>query len=176
MEWLFGDPTYVYIGLLIVVAILGGMYVSTVKKEFLWATAGALGLIGLVFLADYLVVTDREAVRRTIDAGIAALEANDLYSVIDLLAPSAEATRQRASWALNEVRFTRVRVSGVKITIHHEQNPPTAEARFFAVFRYVDRSGSSVYGAYAADFRVIFEKVDDRWLLTDHYEWQTAGL
>ncbi|GAB4139501.1 hypothetical protein [Thermopirellula anaerolimosa] len=176
MEWLFGDPTYLYIGLLIVAAILGGMFISTVRKEFLWGVVGTIGLAGLVFLADYLVTTDREAVQQTIDAGIAALEANDLYSVLDLLAPSAEATRQRASWALDQVRFTRVRVSGVKITIRRDTDPPTAEARFFAVFRYVDRSGSNVYGAYAANFRVLFEKVDDRWLLTDHYEWQTAGL
>lgn len=176
MEWLFGDPTYLYIGLLMAVAILGGMFISTVKKEFLWSAAATVGLIALVFLADYLVTTDREAVQQTIDVGITALEANDLYSILDLLAPSAEATRQRASWALNQVRFTRVRVSGVQITIHRDTQPPTAEARFFAVFRYVDRSGSNVYGAYAANFRVLFEKVDDRWLLTDHYEWQTAGL
>ncbi|NMC19244.1 MAG: hypothetical protein GYA33_02390 [Thermogutta sp.] len=176
MEWLFEDPTYLYVGLLIVVAILGGMYVSTVKKEFLWAAAGAAGLIGLVYLADYLVVTDREAVQETIDAGIAALEANDLYSVLDLLAPSAEAARRLASWGLDQIRITRVNVSGVKITIRRDASPPTAEARFFAVCRYVDKSGSNAYEAYAANFRVVFEKVDDRWLLTDDYEWHRAGL
>ncbi len=176
MEWLFADPTYLYVVLLIVAAVLLGMFISTVRKEFLWATVAVAVTIGLVFLADYLVITDREAVQQTIDVGIVALEANDLYSVLELLAPSAEATRQRASWALDQVRFTRVRVSGVKITIDRDKTPPRAEARFFAVFRYVDRSGSNVYGAYAANFRVIFEKVDDRWLLTDHYEWQVAGL
>lgn len=178
MDWLFDDPTVVIIVLVAVEALLGLFYVATLQKPFLWAIAGFGGLLGAVVLADFLVVTDREQVQETIRQGVQALRDNDLERVLSFLAPSAEKTRERAIWAMNLVRFTGVNVSDVKIRIDSSTNPPTAEVRFFAVFRYEfrERTTEAIYEVYAAKFTVMFEKVGDRWLLTDHYEYEVVHL
>lgn len=178
MQWLFEDPTLVIVGIVFVEAILGAFFVSTVRKEFLWAMVAMLVPLAGVLLADYLVVTDREAIELTIREGVAALEANDLDRVLALLSPSAVKTRERATWALGIVRFNSIQVSDLKVQVNRLSQPPTAEVRFFAVFRYEfkEPTPEAVYDVYAAKFKVLFEKVKDRWLLTDHYEYEVAHL
>lgn len=178
MDWLFEDPTLVIVAIVVAQAILGAFFISTVKKGFLWAMAALVVPLAGVLLADYLVVTDREAVQLTIRDGVAALEANDLDRVLTFLAPSAVNTRERATWALGLVRFSNIQVSDLKIQINRLTQPPTAEVRFFAVFRYEfkEPTPEAIHDIYAARFKVLFEKVENRWLLTDHYEYEVARL
>jgi hypothetical protein len=178
MDWLFEDPTLVIVAIVVAQAILGAFFISTVKKGFLWAMAALVVPLAGVLLADYLVVTDREAVELTIRDGVAALEANDLDRVLTFLAPSAVNTRERATWALGLVRFSNIQVSDLKIQINRLTQPPTAEVRFFAVFRYEFKEPTPevIHDIYAARFKVLFEKVENRWLLTDHYEYEVARL
>lgn len=178
MTWLFEDPTPAILTIVMIEAILGLFYVATVQKGFLWAMGGFATLLGAVILADYFVVTDREEVQETIRQGVSALRDNDLPRVLTFLSPSAVKTRDRAIWAMNLVRFTNVSISDLKIEINRDATPPTAEVRFFAVFRYEfrEKTAEAIYEAYAAKFTVIFEKVDGRWLLTDHYEYEVGRL
>jgi len=178
LSWIVDDPTPVVVIIVIVEAILGLFFVATVQKPFLWGMGGAAVVLGLVLLADYLVITDREAVEQTIREGVSALRDNDLERVLTFLSPSAVKTRERAIWAMNLVRFTGIHISDLKIEVNPRTNPPTAEARFFAVFRYEfrEKTAEHIYEAYAARFTVLFEKVNNRWLLTDHYEYEAARL
>lgn len=178
MDWLFEDPTLVIVAIVVTQAILGAFFLATVKKAFLWAMAGLLVPLAGVLVADYLVVTDREAIESTIRNGVEALEANDLDRVLTFLSPTAVKTRERATWALGIVKFSNIRISDLKIQINRLTQPPTAEVRFFAVFRYEfkEPTPEAIYDVYAARFKVLFEKVDDRWLLTDHYEYEVAHL
>ena len=178
MSWLFEDPTPVLVGIIVVEAILGAFYVSTLRKEFLWAILGMLVPLGGILLADALVVTDREAIQATISEGVAALEANDLERALKLVSPSAREVRQLASWAMAVIKFTSIHVSDVQISINHLQEPPTAEVRFFAVCRYEFKQPTqeALYDAYAGKFRVVFQKIDGKWLLTDQFEYETANI
>ncbi|MGQ9505197.1 MAG: hypothetical protein ACUVQG_11560 [Thermogutta sp.] len=178
MDWLFEDPTILIVVIVIAQAILGAFFLSTVKKEFLWGMAGLLVPLAGVLVADYLVVTDREAIELTIRYGVDALEDNDLDRVLTFLSPTAVKTRERATWALGIVKFSSIRISDLKIQVNRLTQPPTAEVRFFAVFRYEfkEPTPEAVHDIYAARFKVLFEKVNDRWLLTDHYEYEVAHL
>ncbi len=178
MRWLVEDPTIPIVAIVIVEAVLAAFFVSTLKKAFLWAMAGMVVPLAGILLADYLVVTDREAIEATIRKGVSALEANDLDQVLTFLSPSAVKTRERAQWAMSLVTFTSVRISDLQIQVNKLTQPPTAEVRFFAVFRYEFKEPmpEAIYDIYAARFKVLMEKVDDRWLLTDHYEYEIVHL
>lgn len=177
MLWLTENPTPILFVGIFVVAVLAALFVTTVRKEFLWGIAGVLVLMGGAMLVDWLVVTDRELIEQTIDGGVAALEANDLDRVLTFLSPSAQKTRQRAQWALGAVEFQNVNISNLEIEVNQHTSPPTADVRFHGVFRYRETvSPDQFQGLYSARFEVEFEKIDGRWLITDHYEYEATPL
>jgi hypothetical protein len=129
----------------------------------------ALGL-GLLF-AERMVVTDREAIRSTLDAGAHSLMTNDVGKVLQYIAPDATSLQDRARSIMSQISFKEARVSGdVDIDLRETQNPPTATAKFFAKAVLRERSGGRAAGMPPeAIERVVAElrKVDGRWLITD---------
>ncbi len=172
MTWLTEDPTWVIVIGILVEAALGFVVVMQYRRELLWAMGGVALVVALLVGVEAYIVTDREQVEATLDAGVAALEANDQTRVEALLAPSATKTRGRVAWALATVEFTEIHLSDLEILVKPHTEPPTATATFDAFFHFNDRTGMIPYRNYGSRIKMDLEQIGDRWLVTDHWEYE----
>jgi len=170
MGWLLEDSTPVLFAGIVAELVLAIAFTQTRRGGMLAAMAGVLLLVGAVALIERCVVTDREAVEQTLHRAAAALVAGDLDRVYQYVAAEAQYTRQRAAWALDRVDFFAIKLRDMEVTINRLTNPPVAEARFRAVFRFRDKLDQFPYNSYELGFTVELEKAGDRWLVTDHIE------
>ncbi len=166
------NPAPIIFAGIVLEAMLATAFVSTRRGSVLLAMLGVLVLVLGGVALERLVVTDAERVEATLDGAAAALEANSLQQLEPYLARNAAETRGRAAYALGAVEITGVRISHLEIDINRLTSPPTAEARFHGVVNYQDRTGMIPYRTYAAQFVVGLELEDDRWVITDHIEYQ----
>jgi len=171
MSWLMENPVAI-IGA--VVCVEFALAAALFRSGKVWVL-GVMALtavfgFGLLF-AERLIVTDREAIRNTLDAGAHALLTNDVNKVYPYIAPDATALRDKARSVMSQLSFREARVAGdVEIEIHGDQTPPTATAKFFARAAIREGSRGSLAGMPAeAVERVVAElrKDDGRWLITD---------
>jgi ketosteroid isomerase-like protein len=149
-------------------AILAVMLVRTGRGVLLGAMAAVGVAVGIGLLVERLVVTDRKLVARTIDGAAAALEANDLARLLELIAPDAAQTRDAATLALQEGEFRRVRLYQLEITVVRTTSPPTAKATFNVIATGKDRRGE--FGELTRPLRmtVRLRRESGRWLITGH--------
>jgi len=157
-------------------AVLGFLVLTPRRGWLLGPIVGVLLLtLGGVWL-ERIVVTEPERVEITLDDLAAALKTNNLAKVQSYIAPSANWTRSRAAWALGMVTVTDTRIHNLKITINKLASPPTAEARFDGVIFFRGKTIDLGHDRYPAEFTVEFEQNGDRWLVTDHIEYEQAHL
>jgi hypothetical protein len=137
------------------------------RGSLIWAMLGVavLTLAGLGL--ERFVVTDREAVAMTLDAGAAAAEANDLNRLLACIAPDAQKPRNFARWVLSQATLQEARVRDLEVSINRLTSPPTARARFMAVGRGRDRAGQLPYEVFARQVTVTLRQEGNRWLATD---------
>jgi hypothetical protein len=150
-------------------AILAVILVRTGRGVLLAAMAAVAVAVGIGLLVERLVVTDRKLVAQTIDGAAAALEANDLPRLLELLAPDAAETRQAASQVLQEGEFIQVRIYGLEVNVVRTTSPPTARATFNVIATGKDRRG--VLGQQPLPpFKLIVRLrwESGRWLITGH--------
>jgi hypothetical protein len=149
-------------------AVLAVALLQTRRGYLLWAMIGvaAVGLVGLV--VERLVVTDREAIENTLDAAVAAAEANDVGRLLDCISPTAENTRADARWMLSRVEVRSAYIHKLEITINQLTSPPTARAHFQVIGQGTDRKGEFPYQSYARAATVELRLEDDRWLVTGY--------
>ena len=153
-------------------AILAAILVTTRRGALLWAMVSVLGLVLAGLVVERVVVTEQERVEMAMDGLLAALNSNDLNRLLsEYIAPDAATTRTRASWALGRVEVQRANYHNLRITINRLTSPITAEAQFDGMISYRDRLGEIPYGNYMAHFEMELEKRDERWLVTDHVEY-----
>jgi len=157
----------------LVVGILGAMVcgvalLRTGRGIYLLALGGVilatLGFVGL----EWLVVTEVERVEETIEAGAAAFEADDLPTVLDFCAPEAEAPRHAARHALATARFTRVKITELKVSINRLTSPPSATAEVTVLVSGHPRRGGFEEMSQPFGLRLFLQSRDGRWLVTDY--------
>lgn len=170
MEWWVEDPTPILFAGIVAELVLALVFAHTRRPGVLAAMIGVLFLVGAAVLVERFVVTEREAVEQTLDGAAGALVAGDLARVYTYVSPSANYTRERAAWALDRVDFYAIKLRNMEIEINRLTNPPVAQARFRAVFRFRDRLDEFPYNSYELGFTVELEKIGDRWLVSDHVE------
>jgi hypothetical protein len=141
------------------------LLLRTGQGKWLWAILGVGLLVLLGLLVERLVVTEREAVQRTLDAAVAAVEASDLGRLLECVSPAAERTRSDARWMLNRVEVRTARIRDVEITINRLTSPPTAKAKFRAIGTGRDRMGQFPYETFVQPVTVDLRKEGDRWLI-----------
>ncbi len=157
-------------------AVLGVMLFTTRRGLLVAPMVGVLLLVvGGVWL-ERAYVTETERVEATLDEIAAALKTNDLAKVQSFLAPTAQQTRQRAAWALGLVEVTDAKIRNLTITINHLTSPPTAEAKFDGIIFFRGKTISVGHDRYPATFTVELEQDGDRWLVTDHFEYEQVSL
>ena len=99
VDWLYEGRLSVYI--LLGVTALALLYLAwqTRRRSFFIASGLVVGLIGLYFLLDKLVETDREQVRRKLLAMADAVKDHDTDGVVSLL------SSQFSVWGMNRAEF-----------------------------------------------------------------------
>jgi hypothetical protein len=149
-------------------AVLAVVLLRTGRGKTLWAMFGIGVFVLLGLLVERFVVTDRKAVIHTLDACVAAVEANDINRLLTYISPSAQQTQADARWVLGRFEVNRARVSGLEITINRLTNPPTANAKFQAVGQGRDRRGEIPYQGFAENVTVELRQEGGHWLVAGY--------
>ncbi|MEN6452339.1 MAG: hypothetical protein ABFC96_17750 [Thermoguttaceae bacterium] len=145
--------------------VLAILLSQTRRGVFLWAMLGVAAFVGAGLIVERLVVTDREGVEQTLDAAVAAAEANDINRLLPCISPSAESVRNQARMLLARVDVKSVWVRHLEIKIKRLTSPKTAEARFVATGQGNDRKGEAAYATYSAPVTMKFRLEGGRWLV-----------
>lgn len=149
-------------------AVLAIILLRTGQGRALWAMLGVAAFVFVGLLVERLVVTDHEGVSDTIDACVAAVEANDLNRLLEHVVPIAAEARADAQWAFGRFEFRAAHMSDPEITINQLASPPMATAKFHLLVAGRDRQGEVPYESYAQRVTVSFRKENGRWFVTDY--------
>ncbi len=172
MTVLLENPLPAILTGIVVLAILGVILIHTGRGIVL----GAMGAVVLLVLAlvglEWLVVTERERVEAAIDAGCAALEANDPDAVLACLAPQAQVTENTVRWAMQRVEIVQVKVTHLEIgQINELTSPPSVKVQLNARVEFRDRQGQFPYNHYPLELGLTLRRYNDRWLVASH-DWK----
>jgi hypothetical protein len=157
---------WLIIGITVEVALVIALLITR-RGNLLWAMLGTAVFTLLGLGVERLVVTDREAVRQTLDAGVAAARANSLERLLDCISPRAKLPQDYARTVLGRVQIEEAHIHDVEITVNRQVTPPTAVSRFLAVGKGQDRQGEIPYKAFAQRVIVNLHLEGARWLVTD---------
>jgi hypothetical protein len=152
---------------LVAEVVLGIMLWRTGRGVLLGAMGGVLVLaLGGVLLA-HLVVTDSKRIKVTLHEAAAAVEANDLARLNTYLTDDVANLRTLASFAMQRVTFTQVRLNKIELRIDQQTNPSTATAEIWVTVWFHDRKGEYPYESYPASGTVHLRRDGQRWLITN---------
>ncbi len=165
MTWLWDDPTLILSVGVLIEGLLGVVLFQTGRG---WVLAAMLGILVCVLAAvavEYFVVTPREEVENTLAEVAAALEANDLPSLLGYLADDGGQIRASATDALSRFKVREARIRNLRVTVDLRALPPRATADFHGLLTLDDPRGQVPYEHFARDFTVFLEQRSGRWLL-----------
>jgi hypothetical protein len=168
MNMLIESPWPWLLGGIVVEGVLAVMLLQTRRGTLLLAMAGVAIVTGLGLVAEHFVMTDRKAVRQTLDEGVAAVRANDLNRLLNCISPTAERARALSRYIFNRARFDGADIYRLDVTVNRQTSPPTAMARFDVVGQGKDRMSEYPYGSFARHVEVELRLEHGRWLATDY--------
>lgn len=167
MGWVLEEPLpTLLVG--ITLTLLLGMLIGPTSRKWAWGTAlcTALGTAALLFV-ERIVVTDREEVEATLLAAAEAVQQNDLNALQRLIDATASEARDKARSAFREFSFKRAKIaSDLRVDLHHDQQPATAEARFTATAKVVPKRQQFVHDQFVQRLAVQLVRRGDQWLIT----------
>ncbi len=111
--------------------ILAVAYRQTGKKGLAIGAGAAVVLTLLGWLAEYLIITDREQVENTFDVAVAHLRYNRDAELMAMIAADANELRSLANRYLPQYNEIEVSHSDLKIVISDSVSPPLATVQFF---------------------------------------------
>lgn len=170
MTTLLENPMPVIFFGILAEAVLAMIFASTRQGLVAWVMLGVLVLVFAGVALERWVVTDVERVEATLDAAVAAVEANNWPRLQQCLSEDAMRSRARALDVLSKVEFKSAKISNLRVKVNRLTSPPTAKAEFRGSLRFEPRTEMVPYRYYAAEFIVELRLVEDRWLVTDHVE------
>jgi hypothetical protein len=169
MSWLVETPwPAIWLGA-IIVGLLAVALINTGRRSLVTAMAAVAGVVAVLVLIEWLVVTDRELVDATLENAARALERNDM-SVLELIAPDAAEIRGRAELYLPQIQVSNANIGGdLQVTINRHTSPTTARATFTARISGKSRSPGQAlpYDNYVRRVAIKLRKSNGKWLLTD---------
>jgi hypothetical protein len=139
------DPTYVYVALGAVALVCGVVWYERRRPGLLLGVLAAAALAGGVFLAERLIVTDREQILRALDEIADAVEREDIDAVGTYLDDNFGGWRASKSIALAaaKVAVARYQVGKVQYWGDREitiSGPERAECKFRTLIHYGGRN------------------------------------
>lgn len=142
------------------------VFLARRSLESLIALAGIVAFTLIALLVERYVVTDREQIRANLAETLAAIEANDLTSVLAQLDPAAKTIRSDASALMPQIKVEKARALGtVEVEVDHSRQPPTATCTFRAFLQGIHaKSGMQVaYFNQQVDIHWVIR--NERWLM-----------
>ncbi len=166
MTWLTEDPTAVIVLGAITIALLAIVFFNTGRAAVLFGMFGTILLVGLLVLAEHLIVTDRERVEMTVYDVAKSLEANDLADVQSYLAADATRLHNQAVRYMSMVELQEVHITdGPDITVNKLTTTPTAHVDLVAVPHHKLKSGASGRQQIPLEVKLKLRLTDNRWLI-----------
>lgn len=168
MTYLAENPLPIWIVGFLLVFLAWVTYLNLkTTKSLLLIPAAVLLMVGLL-LAEWLIETPREAVRRTLGELMAAIEADDLPGTLGYISSSAAAVRADAESLMPLVTVDQANVIDVpNIDVDEAANPPEAVALVQAFFDVtLERNG--MRQPIVDWVHVTFVLEDGRWLVRDY--------
>ncbi len=139
------------------------------RTQMLWL-AGLAGLVLVtalgLFVADRLVITDREYLEALFPRLAVAAEQRDISAILAHVDPDLTPLRREAEQILEQVKPTQILITFLEVTVDDAQNPPraTADVVVRVAGNVIDAAGP---GNILAEFRVFLNKKDGLWLIRD---------
>jgi len=154
------------IACLIGALVTGAVWVSSQSRWSL-ATAVVLVLTGVgAFVADQLVVTDREHLQHLFPRLAIAAKKQDVATIYESLDPELRPLREAAEQVLKRVRPTEVTITKLNVSVDPAKRPLQATAAMIVrVTGDVIEKGNQ--GTVLAGVKVLLHKKDGVWLIKD---------
>ena len=154
------------IACLIGALVTGAVWVNSQSRWSL-ATAVVLVLAGVgAFVADQLVVTDREYLQALFPRLAIAAEKQDVATIYESLDPELRPLREEAEQVLKRVRPTEVTITKLAVAVDPTKKPPQSTVGMIVrVSGEVIEKGNQ--GTVLAGVKVLLHKKDGVWLIRD---------
>jgi hypothetical protein len=156
---------------LIVGCLLGAVAAFSiwVRVQARWLLAGTalLAIAGVgAFVADSLVVTDREYLLALFPRLARAAEKQDVATIMAVLDPDLRPLRDEAERVLKQVRPTEVLITSIDVAVDPTKMPPEAVAKLIVRItgNVIDKSTP---GTVLAGVRVLLHRKAGEWLVKD---------
>lgn len=156
---------------LVAACLLGAVVVffiwTRVQARWLLAGTAALAIAGIAaFVADSLVVTDREYLLALFPRLAHAAEKQDVATIVAALDPDLRPLRDEAERVFKQVRPTEVLITSIDVAVDPARKPPEAVAKLIVrvTGNVIDKSTP---GTVLAGLKVLLRKKDGQWLVKD---------
>ena len=155
----------------VIACLIGALVTGTVwvnsQSRWLLAAAVVLVLAGVgAFVADQLVVTDREYLQTLFPRLAIAAEKQDVATIYESLDPELRPLREAAEQVLKRVRPTEVTITKLEVSVDPAKRPLQATAAMIVrVTGDVIEKGNQ--GTVLAGVKVLLYKKDGVWLVKD---------
>lgn len=162
----------------ITLAILGGGWYQTGRRELVFAFLAALVIFGGLLLLERSIITDAEAVKATIRTIAREAEAEDIPALTNRF--HSTATRYRDQLQTEMVLYDIDRVSiknNLKVKVDRQHQPPQAIATFNVVVVGGDKAGVIQEMTVPRFVTATFWLEDGQWRCVDYkHEDVQAGM
>ena len=175
MNWLFDRPVYVAIlGVLLCVPI-AILWVTSGRKEMLYALAAAFALFVALLITERMVVTDREALEATVVQIARDVQANNHQAVQGHIYSGSPPLKQKVQAELPNYQFIECRItSQPEIEVNTKDEPRSAKVSFLAAaagdFKYEGMSASASKEAPIRRHIILHmrKEADGNWKVEDY--------
>ena len=156
---------------LVAACLVGGIFTFVIwtrrQNTWLLVSAAVLVIAGTgAFVADRLVVTDREYLQDLFPRLARAAEKQDVATIMAALDPALRPLRDSAEQVLKRVRPKEVVITKLQVAVDPATQPPKATAAMIVrVTGEVIEKGSQ--GTVLAGVKVLLHKKGGEWLIRD---------
>ena len=171
MTWFTDNPIPLFILGLMAQVVLGIVLWQTGRGWVILVMAGlGIASIALVFV-ERLLVSPTEEIAETLDEIGAALETNQIDSVLAFVAPDQTVLRTDARQQLKRVKIEQALVAGdlrVAFDTPADAPQPLANASFNGRIKANFLKDASPHDQIVQRFKVYFRKENGKWLVTGY--------
>jgi hypothetical protein len=178
MNWVGENAVVIWVGGAVFVTLAFVVYSQLRTTTALLAILAVVLVTAALLVAEYLIVTPREAVAQTLNDLAAAIEADDLPAVLRFIAPDSKTVRGDAESLMPLVTVEKARiVSTPQIDVDESTQPATATARCQGLVDVTIKQ-NGMKGPYLDRVEIHFIRDGDRWLIKSYKpekDWQRAA-